>query len=125
MKRYRHRHRLPLPAARDDNRFVRQHCRCEAAETHATSLDLSGLSLQQLPESLGQLTALQVLYLSGNQLSALPESLGQVSKLRELYLHDNPGLGLPAEVLGSTWQEIFANPKTPASPKSILDLLLP
>jgi hypothetical protein len=51
----------------------------QAAETQATSLNLSGLGLHQVPESLGQL-----------------------SELRELYLHDNPALGLPAEVLGPT-----------------------
>lgn len=51
----------------------------QAAETHATGLDLSRLSLGKVPESLGQLTALQSLLLSNNQLSALPEWLGQLT----------------------------------------------
>jgi hypothetical protein len=88
----------------------------QAAETHAQALNLSNLGLPELPESLGQLTALQRLYLDRNRLSALPEFLG---RLNGLYLHDNPHLGLPAEVLGPTWQEVPE--KTPASPKSILD----
>jgi leucine-rich repeat protein SHOC2 len=53
----------------------------QAAETHATSLDLSGLGLREVPEPLGQLTALQWLDLSGNQLTALPASLGQLTAL--------------------------------------------
>jgi internalin A len=93
----------------------------QVAATHATSLDFSLLNLQEVPESLGQLTALQTLDLGGNQLSALPEWLGQLSELRELYLHDNPALGLPAEVLGPIWLEVHKKQKTPASPKSILD----
>jgi internalin A len=88
-------------------KIAEEHIR-QAAETHVTGLNLSELSLQQLPESLGQLTALQLLFLDGNQLSALPESLGQLSKLRELFLHDNPRLGLPSEVLGPSSEEVYS-----------------
>ena len=52
----------------------------QAAETHPEALDLSGLGLPELPESLGQLTALQALDLSDNQLQALPESLAQTHR---------------------------------------------
>ena len=45
-------------------------------------LFLGGNQLTALPESLGQLTALQMLNLSGNRLTALPESLGQLTALQ-------------------------------------------
>ncbi len=67
----------------------------QAAGTHAIRLDLSGLGLREVPESLGQLTALQGLYLGNNQLSALPESLGQLTALRWLDLGGNPLSTLP------------------------------
>jgi Leucine-rich repeat (LRR) protein len=48
----------------------------EARRSDATALDLSGMGLTEVPESLGQLTQLQLLNLSGNQVTTLPESLG-------------------------------------------------
>src|SRR5262249_51223325 len=91
--------------------------------------ELSGERLSQLPESLWQLSQLQVLYLNGNQLTAVPETLGQLSQLEELdlssnqltdvpetfrrltslqalYLHGNEALNLPTEVLGPTRQDV-------------------
>ena len=93
-------------------------------------LDLCANQLSTLPEAIGQLSQLQVLYLSGNQLSMLPEAIGQLSQLQELnlfsnqlnalpetiqslekleklFLHGNPDLGLPDEVLGPTSVEVF------------------
>ena len=89
--------------------------------TALQTLLLSGNHISALPASLGQLTALERLNLSDNQISALPESLGRLNGLRELYLHNNPHLGLPVEVLGPTWHEVHEKEKPPASPKSILD----
>jgi Leucine-rich repeat (LRR) protein len=45
----------------------------EAQKTLAKKLDLSGMGLTELAESIGQLTQLQSLDLSRNQLMALPE----------------------------------------------------
>ena len=70
-----------------------------AAETHAEDLDLSGLGLPELPESLGHLTALRMLSLSGNQLSALAESLGRLTALQALRFSGNQLTALP-ESLG-------------------------
>jgi Leucine-rich repeat (LRR) protein len=68
----------------------------EALRTRGTKLDLSckfgtedSEKLTELPESLCQLTQLQLLDLSNNQLKAMPESLVQLSQLRSLNLSDN------------------------------------
>jgi Leucine-rich repeat (LRR) protein len=60
-----------------------------------TVLDLSGLGLTTLPETLGKLTALQRLYLSKNQLTSVPEVLGKLTKLRVLDLVNNHLTNLP------------------------------
>jgi hypothetical protein len=52
-------------------------------------IDLRGMGLTELPESLGELT-LQILDLSDNQLTDLPTFLVQLELLKELYLDNNP-----------------------------------
>ena len=71
----------------------------QAAKTNAETLDLSNMGLPELPESLGQLTALRMLNLQGNRLTALPESLGQLTALQRLFLDRNWLSALP-ESLG-------------------------
>ena len=69
----------------------------EAQVGRRQKLDLSGTSkLSALPESIGQLSQLQVLYLSRQPTEhTLPESLGQaLPALDSLDLHGNPGSGL-------------------------------
>ncbi|CCH53979.1 putative serine/threonine-protein kinase pats1 [Fibrisoma limi BUZ 3] len=61
-------------------------------------LDLSGLNLSSLPESIGQLTQLTRLYLYDNQLTILPESIGQLTQLTRLSLHDNQLAVLPESI---------------------------
>ena len=61
----------------------------QALTDGATKLDLSGMALTEVPETLTQLANLQTLNLSINQLTALPKTLGQLRKLRKLYLQDN------------------------------------
>jgi internalin A len=111
--------------------------------TGLQTLDLSGNQLASLPEGLGQLTGLQALYLSRNPLASLPEGLGQLTglqaldlsdnqlaslpegllrltDLKEFFLHWNPGLGLPDEVLGPSWQDVRSGKATPTPPAEIL-----
>jgi internalin A len=92
----------------------------QARKTGATKLDLSQLSLTELPESLSQLTQLRELYLCGNKLTALPESLRQLKSLSLLFLHANEALAIPAEVLGSTWEDPLYKAKL-SKPSDILD----
>ena len=54
-------------------------------------LDLAGQQLSALPESIGQLMALEVLDVDENQLAALPKSLGQLTHhFRAIFLNCNP-----------------------------------
>ena len=71
--------------------------------TQLRSLNLSYNQLTALLESLGQLTQLQSLDLSSNQLTALPESLGQLTQLQSLDLSNNQLTTLP-ESLGQLTQ---------------------
>ena len=68
--------------------------------TALTSLDLSGNRLTELPEWLGNLTALTSLDLSGNGLTSLPEWLGNLTALTRLDLSGNQLTELP-EWLGN------------------------
>jgi internalin A len=90
----------------------------DSFQRNAGNLDLSGMDLQELPDSLGQLkqlhsldvsrnrltvlpdvvgelTQLEKLLIWGNQLTALPESLGRLSKLQELIAWDNSFVVVP------------------------------
>ena len=49
-------------------------------------LDLRGTNITELPDSIGQLSALKWLYLSDTIITELPDSIGQLSALEELYL---------------------------------------
>jgi len=86
-----------------------------AAREGATSLDLSGKQLSQLPPEIGQLTNLQSLNLSdnqlsesllnlqslnlsSNQLSELPPEIGQLAKLQSLDFSFNHLSELPSEI---------------------------
>ena len=74
----------------------------EARRSGAKELDLIGMDLTELPESLGQLTQLQKLNVHSNQLTALPESLGQLTQLKSLELHGNRLSALPEQLGGLT-----------------------
>lgn len=63
----------------------------------------SGNAIQALPKELGKLTSLRILDLDFNQLTALPKSLGQLTKLQSLYVTDNRLATLP-ESLGQLTQ---------------------
>jgi internalin A len=79
--------------------------------------------LTNLPKSLCKLSRLHNLSLSNNQLRALPESLAALPRLTQLFLHGNPGLGVPDEILGPTWTDVYGEKKQPKPPKEILDYL--
>lgn len=89
--------------------------------TQLQELYIGENQLIALPAWIGQLTALKVLYLPENRIAALPETLRELVSLKELYLHMNEALGIPSEVLGPTYQDVFSNKLIPAKPAEILD----
>ena len=70
----------------------------EARRTSAPNLDLGGLDLTAVPESIGQLEQLQELNLSDNGLTVLPESIGQLAQLQVLNLNSNQLTILPESI---------------------------
>ncbi|KAI9129568.1 leucine-rich repeat domain-containing protein [Acaryochloris sp. CCMEE 5410] len=77
------------------NYFEAQHRIQVAQETQASELDLSGLSLTQVPIAIMQLTKLQSLNLSGNKMSSLPPEILWLTKLQSLNLSSNQLSSLP------------------------------
>lgn len=73
--------------------------------TELKRLHLSSNQLTGVPEALGQLTQLQYLHLEDNRLTSLPETFEQLTNLEHLFLHGNDALGIPAEVLGPTYED--------------------
>jgi len=67
----------------------------KSLRTHRLELDLSALSLSDLPDSINQVTHIQSLNLQNNQLTNLPEGVCQLSELRVLRLRDNRLNSLP------------------------------
>jgi hypothetical protein len=60
-----------------------------------TNVDLSGLKLTKLPESLTSLVEIESLNLSFNNLSEIPEWLNTLTKLKKIDLHHNKLSNLP------------------------------
>ncbi|MEK7399563.1 MAG: COR domain-containing protein, partial [Candidatus Poribacteria bacterium] len=69
-----------------------------ALKGKATKLDLSGLLLTSLPESIGKLTQLQSLDVDSNRLTSLPESIGQLTQLQILSAKNNQLTSLPESI---------------------------
>jgi hypothetical protein len=63
--------------------------------TSLTHLCLNNNQLTRLPESFGHLAALEYLNLAGNRFTMLPESFGDLAALRDLNLARNQFTGLP------------------------------
>lgn len=97
----------------------------EAMRRGSRSLDLHGLGLRSVPQSLFNLVQLEELYLSLNELAELPESLAELSHLRELYLSMNEISNLP-EAIGSLGQlQVLdlSNNRLSVLPRSVAGLL--
>jgi len=97
----------------------------EAMRRGSRSLDLHGLNLRSVPQSLFNLVQLEELYLSLNQLAELPESLAELSRLRELYLSMNEISRLPEAVgsLGQLQVLDVSNNRLSVLPRSVGGLL--
>ncbi|MGB2985667.1 MAG: COR domain-containing protein [Phycisphaerae bacterium] len=70
----------------------------EARRTGYDELDLDGVGLTSLPESIGRLVQLEILALSRNQLTTLPDSIGRLSQLQTFSASDNKLTALPDSI---------------------------
>jgi internalin A len=88
------------------------------------SLDLSSLSLTELPESIRQLPQLQRLFLQINRLVVLPKSISQLPQLQELFLAYNKLTALPESIgqLGQLQRLDLEGNKLATLPESISGL---
>lgn len=76
--------------------FAEAERRIEAAfRKKEVTLDLSRLGLTSVPDSLGKLERLEILFLYDNRLTSLPESLGQMHMLGALFLFGNRLTSMP------------------------------
>ena len=62
------------------------------------SLDLSGIGLTSIPQSIGNLNSLVWLMLYDNQLTSIPESIGDLSSLEVLTLWENQLTSIPDRI---------------------------
>jgi len=83
-------------------------CYSADADQEITALNLSNLSLVDLPPAIWQLGRLQVLRLYGNRISSLPDSFANLQSLRSLYLPRNRLTELPTPVLKIPGLEVLA-----------------
>lgn len=67
----------------------------QARREGATTLDLSGMGLTEVPESIASLTQLTRLDLSHNQLTSIPETIASLTRLTKLYLSRNELTSVP------------------------------
>ncbi|MEO7932589.1 MAG: COR domain-containing protein [Chthoniobacterales bacterium] len=73
-------------------------------------LNLANNQLTDLLAEISRLSSLVLFILHDNQLTKLPDSLTDLASshaLTGLYLHTNPALGLPVEILGPTWLQVY------------------
>ena len=73
----------------------------QALQSGATELDLSGMNLTELPESLGLLDKLQILNISENSLESLPKWIEQLVQLHSINLYRNVFRKIPEVLLES------------------------
>src|ERR1017187_4948212 len=67
----------------------------EAKRTNAPELDLSGLGLTVVPDSVAQLASLKALSLANNQVRYIPDSLARLTNLQVLHLTNNQIQAIP------------------------------
>jgi len=89
-------------------------------------LDLTDQGLSRLPDSLFQLTDLQMLHLSLNYLCELPREIGLITSLQQIHLDNNELTHLPREICNLTNLQILsaAHNKLKSVPPEIGNLKL-
>ncbi|MHA1426268.1 MAG: leucine-rich repeat domain-containing protein [Candidatus Helarchaeota archaeon] len=88
-------------------------------------LNLNFSNLKTLPESIGNLQVLRILFLNNNDLTKLPESIGNLRSLQTLALGENKLIELPKSIgkLGALRELILNNNRLTTLPNSFGDLI--
>lgn len=91
---------------------------------HLQTLDLSSNQITAISDSLAQLARLQSLYLSHNRITAIPDSIAQLAQLQSLSLHDNQITSIPDSLaqLAQLKSLFLFNNRIPAIPDSLAQL---
>jgi len=63
-----------------------------------TELDLSGMELNEIPDSVFQLTSIRTLILFNNNLTTIPEKISQLTNLNTLSLNGNKFTEIPSSI---------------------------
>jgi len=87
-------------------------------------LNLNSNQLTSIPESIGDLSSLEDLVLNYNQLTSIPESIGDLSSLEALYLEYNQLTSIPESIgnLSSLEYSTFSGNQLTSIPNSICNL---
>lgn len=78
--------------------YIEAERRIDALEEESTELDLSLLSLENIPTSLWKKTNLTKLDLRNNQLTQIPEQINELKNLTYLYLSSNQLTQIPEQI---------------------------
>ncbi|MEZ2318486.1 MAG: leucine-rich repeat protein [Microcoleus sp.] len=81
--------------------------RIEEARQRAITLDLRGLKLRKLPETIASLANFLGLYVSDNQLTELPEAIASLTQLQILDLNNNQLKELPEAIASLTQLQVL------------------
>jgi Leucine-rich repeat (LRR) protein len=71
----------------------------ECVREKKTTLNLRGMDIRTLPESIGSCSTLETLDLGNNPLTELPEAAGRLSRLKSLFLDGTSIVRLPESML--------------------------
>jgi C-terminal of Roc, COR, domain/Ras of Complex, Roc, domain of DAPkinase/Leucine rich repeat len=101
-----------------DEAFLKAERRIEAARLEgATTLNLSGLGLTEVPEAIASLPQLTGLYLLSNQLTSVPEVIASLTQLTVLYLSYNQLTSVPEAIASLTQLRTFNLDENPLEPE--------
>jgi Leucine-rich repeat (LRR) protein len=91
---------------------------------NCTKLILHDRKLITLPNEIGNLNYLKVLYLTKNQLKELPKEIGNLINLKELHLNSNKLITIPKEIGNLINLEVLALQSNPLTflPNEIVNL---
>ena len=98
---------------------------CQKTGGHIVSLKLDRLGIEEIPESIGNLTKLRSLDIGWNKLTYLPDSIGKLKCLERLNLHSNQLERIPETIglLKNLKDLVLSRNQLKILPRSVGDLI--